>query len=48
MMTDTKRVDRIVIPPKTVRDVIVPWVYKVLLRIKREEAMKKQAEGEVC
>jgi hypothetical protein len=39
-MTNTKRVERIDIPPEKVRDVIAPWVYKVLLRIKREEAMK--------
>jgi len=39
-----KRVDRIEIPPDKVRDVLIPWVYKVLIRIKQEE-MAKQAAG---
>lgn len=42
MNTNLKEVDRIVIPPEKVREVIVPWVYKILLRIKREEAMKQK------
>ncbi|MBN2910801.1 hypothetical protein JQC72_14975 [Polycladomyces sp. WAk] len=39
-----KRVERIVIPPDKVREVLIPWVYKVLIRIKQEE-MAKQASG---
>jgi len=40
-----KRIERIDIPPDKVRDIIAPWVYKVLLRIKQEEAMKQKQGG---
>lgn len=46
MATTPKQVDRIEIPPDKVRDVLIPWVYKVLIRIKQEEMANQAAGGE--